>query len=382
MGFDVLLAGGTTNRLFGEDLMGCLVEVRIEQSLSEPTKFAVRFLDDIEDGKMVKASVPELKIGQLIAVAVDNGEGYAGLVRGPILRTKAQMTLGGPGSSFQVEGIDRRDELSRDFKEGNWTGRASDVAMLMLTPIYPGADVGGTTEMHDPMGNPLPQRGSDLDFLKKNAAENGFHFWVTYEGVAEIPGGTLTMREVAHWKESPPLQDGSPVGAPPVIPLGDSPTTIRYHVPQDQCPNITKFDLSRDGDAPNQVRTATQNTTDGGQDAVTETDPAAPLGGQGQTAASSQIPRFLPPRPQGNAQATRTINQAVLREAGFYVKAEVATTRYLLGSVLEPHQVVAVEGLGGPNGTTPFRVESVTHVINGQAHFMQAKLATNAEVPE
>ncbi len=89
----------------------------------------------------------------------------------------------------------------------------------------------------------------------------------------------------------------------------------------------------------------------------------------------------MAPQPQGNAQTTRTINEAALREAGFFVKAEVSTTRYLLTDVLEPHQVIGVEGIGGVNSATPFRVAEVTHVINGIAHLMDAKLETNAQIP-
>lgn len=382
MGFDLLLAGGTGNKLFSEALMGCLVEVRVEQSLNEPTKFGIRFLDDIEKGKMVKDSVAELKIGQLVTVAVRKGDGYAVLVRGPILRNKGKITLGGPGSEFQVEGVDRREELSREYREGSWAGRASDVATLLLSPVYPGPDMGQTTQPYDPTGNALPQRGTDLDFLTKNAAENGFNFWITYENVKEVPGAALLLREVAHWKESPPLQASPGPNLPAVIPLGKKPTTIRVNVPQDQCPNVTKFELSRDGDRPNQVRTATKNISDGGSDPVTATDASAPLGGAGQKPVESQVARFLQPKPQGDAPSARTVNEAALREAAFFVKAEVATTRYLLDGLLEPHQVVAVEGLGGSNAKTPFFVQEALHVINGQAHFIQAKLATNAEIPE
>jgi hypothetical protein len=87
-------------------------------------------------------------------------------------------------------------------------------------------------------------------------------------------------------------------------------------------------------------------------------------------------------RPQGNAQDARRRNQAALRDAGFFVSANISTTRYLLKGVLEPHQVVAVEGIGGPNAKTPFRVSQVTHVINGIGHFMDAKIETNVQLPD
>ena len=66
MGFDLLLAGGPDNPLFADDLLACLVEVRVEQSLDQPTRFAVRFQDDIENGALIKAGLPELQIGDLV----------------------------------------------------------------------------------------------------------------------------------------------------------------------------------------------------------------------------------------------------------------------------------------------------------------------------
>ncbi|MEP5807672.1 MAG: hypothetical protein ABJ310_19620, partial [Roseobacter sp.] len=103
-------------------------------------------------------------------------------------------------------------------------------------------------------------------------------------------------------------------------------------------------------------------------------------GGAGEGWAAQAPARFIPPRPQGDAQTVRQINAAALREAGFFIKGEVSTTRYLLRDILEPHQIVAVQGLGQSSGNVPFRVAEVTHVINGMAHFMDAKIETNAEV--
>jgi len=314
MGFDLLLAGGPGNTLFPGDLLSCLVEARVEQSLDEPTRFAVRFQDDIVDGKSQKAGLPELKIGALLTIAVSkgNGDDYTCLVRGPILDHDQELTLGGPGSWFEVQGVDRRDELARDYREGAWTGRASDVARLLLSPVYPQAEIDRTDEIHDAEENPLPQRGTDLEFLKKNASENGYHFWIVYEQVVQGPAG-LSLTEKAQWKASPKLQDSAGPGIPLPLPLGNDPVTLRYNVPQSQCPNVTKLKLTTEGDRPTQVRTSTLNTTDGGNDGMTVSDQASPLGDQGEGLAAHAPPRFIVPEPQGNAQAGRTINEAALR---------------------------------------------------------------------
>lgn len=382
MGFDLLLAGGPDNRLFGDDLLSCLVEVRVEQALDVPTRFAIRFQDDIQDGKLKKTGLAELQLGQVVAIVTDRGRGrYACLCRGPILEQESQATRGGPGSSLTVMGPDRRDELAREVRSQNWGGRASDVARLLLAPVYPLAEIDPTEELYDLNGNALPQRASDMEFLTRTAADNGFHFWIAYEGVAERPPANLSVTEIAKWKASPPLQTGLPAGAPPVLPLADDAVVLRYNVPPDQCPNLSRFTLAADGNRPSTAQAESRNLTDGGTDPVRTSDQAAPLGGQGQGLASRAPARQTMPRPQSGARATRRHSEAMLRDAGFFVSAEISTTRHLLKDILEPHQVVAVEGLGGANGHTPFRVKSVTHVINGIGHFMDAVIETNSQIP-
>jgi hypothetical protein len=380
MGFDLVIAGGPENRLFPEELMACLVEVRVEQTLDEPTRFAIRFQDDIVDGALRKASVPELQVGREVAVAVRAGDALQVLVRGPILGTQSQMTRGGPGSAYTVEGLDGRDALAREYREGSWTGRASDVVRLILSQRYPDSDVAATEEVHEERGNPLRQRGTDLDFVTTQARQNSYRFWIDYEASAIATGGqVLRVTERARWKPSPELQDSAPLPVPP-LPLGEDAVVLRYNTTPAQCPNVTRWEVRRDGTRPNRVNAATQSLDDGETDAVTGEDQASPMGGASQRAADAAGVRFIVPTPQGGASETRRVNMAALREAGFFVKAEISTTAHLLRAVLLPHQVVAVEGVGGRNGTTPFLVAEVTHVINGVGHFMDAKLETNAEV--
>jgi hypothetical protein len=382
MGFDLLLGGGPDNRLFSEELLSCLVEVRVEQSLDGPSRFAVRFQDDLEDGKLKKPGLAELQVGQIVSIVVERGTGqYACLCRGPILQHESRVTRGGPGSSFTVLGPDRRDELGRTERDQNWSGRASDVARLLISPVFALTDIDQTDEIYDLNGNSLPQRASDLDFLTRTSSDNGLHFWIAYSDAAQLPTGALAITETAKWKASPPLQTGLPAGLPPLLPLSDSSITLRHNVPHDQCPNVTSFALNGDGARPSSATASTTNLTDGETDGVETRDQAAPLGGGGQGLAQRAPARALRPRPQSGARNLRRRSEAALRDAGFFVSADVSTTRYLLKNVLEPHQVVAVEGLGGVNARTPFRVKSVTHVINGIGHFMDAVIETNAQIP-
>ena len=56
MGFGAVIALGENNSPLDADLMDCVAEVRVEQTLDDPAQFAVRFHEDIQDGRPRMAS--------------------------------------------------------------------------------------------------------------------------------------------------------------------------------------------------------------------------------------------------------------------------------------------------------------------------------------
>lgn len=360
--------------------MGCFVEARIEQKLDDPTTFAVRFHEDIRNGRQHVAGSREFAIDEIIAIAVEGRDGLRCLSRGPILESQTELTQGGPGSWFEVRGTDRRDLLAREYREGSWVGKASDVVMGMLSPVFDTVEKDDTSEPYTEQ-EPLAQRGTDLEFVKKAASENGLHFWISYEGT-RLTGSSLRITEVANWRASP--SEASFTGAPgaQVLQLAGTSLELRLNVDRERCPNLTKFQLGVDGARPTRLRASTMSTADGQIDTITVNDPRGAVGGEGETLPSIAGVRFLPPQSQGNAGSARTVAEAALREAGFFVTADVSTTRHLLEGVLTPHQIIRVRGIGNANERTPFQVTEVVHVINGASHYMDAKLRTNVQIPE
>ena len=69
MGFGAIIASGDNNELLAQDLTDCVTEVRVEQSLDEPTKFAIRFQEDLEDGEPRVMQSPELQCEQIVTHA-------------------------------------------------------------------------------------------------------------------------------------------------------------------------------------------------------------------------------------------------------------------------------------------------------------------------
>ena len=220
MGFGAIIATGTGNDPLSADITDCLIEVRIEQSLDEPTRYGVRVREDIADGKPMAANAPVLQVEQMLTIAVQlEDDSMLCLVRGPITDTTSQYTLGGPGSWYEVHGSDRRVELSRQCFQHAWEGRASDAANTIISGYGFDADIQETSKNYSTSTETLNQRATDLDFLKTIAKDNGFFFWVSYDLAPQglpSPGGQLSVTEKAHLKTSPFRAEG-PGGVLPSI---------------------------------------------------------------------------------------------------------------------------------------------------------------------
>ena len=132
MGFGAVIATGDRNVVLRDDLVNCLTEIRVEQSLDDPTRFAVQFENDICGGKFEVMDAPELQCGIMITIAVQVGSKLKCLVRGPITEASSDFMLGGPGSSYRIQGEDRRVELDRERVPRRWTGFASEAAEAIL----------------------------------------------------------------------------------------------------------------------------------------------------------------------------------------------------------------------------------------------------------
>ena len=181
MGFGAIVAIGENNTPLDEDLAGCIAEVRVEQKLDEPTQFAVRFIDDLEDGQLRHANDDRLAIDTIVTVIVEVGDalglpgarpdrraeerdddGRAGLV----VRDQRHGPARPPGPHLRAGDVDRAGRPT-------WRARSSARRSTLRTSrIRPGLREARET---------LNQRGTDLEFLTQIARQNNFHFWITYD---------------------------------------------------------------------------------------------------------------------------------------------------------------------------------------------------------
>ncbi len=390
MGFGAIIASGEKNKLLSDGLLDCITEVRVEQSLDDPTRFAIRFQEDLSDGEPRMGKAPELQCQQMITIAVQVGDAMKCLVRGPITNIKSSVMLGGPGSWYEVRGQDRRVELDRRSVRRAWTGRASDAAGTILGSKFDQVDAqetrivyGGQRVRGQPSTSTLNQRATDAAFVRQIARQNNLHFWLEHDCRLNAldPGGqSLKVVEKANFKASPPRPKDAPAGPVPVDQIKLVPTVtvkLRVNVEKEQCQNVTAFELTTDPERPNQFVGSAVDDRDLSEPSTSVTDPQAPINAGGRRFGGCQVPRDVSITTAGNQDELNARAESALTEAGWFVEATASTTAHMLGGVLMPHDVVEVEGLG-PVDSGAYQVKAVTHVINAADHFMDIELRRNA----
>jgi hypothetical protein len=390
MGFGAIIASGEKNKVLSDDLLDCLTEVRVEQSLDDPTRFAIRFQDDISGGEPRIRKAAELQCHQMITIAVQVGDAMKCLVRGPITNVKSSVMLGGPGSWYEVRGEDRRIELDRQSIRRAWTGRASDAAGAILGAKFDEVDVqetrivyGGQRVRGQPSTSTLNQRATDAAFIRQIARQNNLHFWIEYDcrlNGLEPGGQSLKVVQKANLKSSPPRPKGSSAGPVPVDQIKLVPTVavkLRVNVDQEHCQNVTAFELTTDPERPNQFAGTAVDDRDLSEPSTSVTDPQPPIDAQGRRFGGCVEPRDVSITTAGNQDELNARAESALTEAGWFVEGTASTTAHMLGGVLMPHDVIQVEGLG-PVDSGPYQIKAVTHVINAADHFMDIELRRNA----
>jgi hypothetical protein len=388
MGFGAIIASGEKNTLLRNDLVDCITEVRVEQSLDDPTRFAIRFQEDISGGQPHVKESPELGCGQMITIAVKVGVDIKCLVRGPITEREWSAMLGGPGSWYEIRGQDRRIEMDRQCRREPRSGRESDFAQAILLTTFDRACVQKTNLVYgqpngngEPLVETLNQRATDERFLCQIARRNNMHFWIEYDCSKgfDPTAKLLRVEEIANLRSSPlwleeagNLLDCQGITLNPKVNV-----TLRVNVEDERCQNVTAFKLTEDSERPSEFNGTAVDVRAGKIDPTDATDRQPPLAKRGKRIDSCGLKRDVCITTAGNVEELRRKASSALTEAGWFVEATASTTAHMLGGVLLPHDDVEVQGLGTEDGGF-YQVKAVTHVINAADHFMDLELRRNA----
>lgn len=356
--------------------MGWLAEIRVEQELNKPTKFALRFEDDLCGDGPAMAGRSEIAPNTMITVIAGAGNvPPVCLARGPIVRIRASNQLGGAGSWVEAHCETRQVEMDRVPVSAKWTGAHKGIVEGLLASYTFTPDVTDVEGTADEQEHQLNQSGTDLAFLNKMASEHGVDFWLTYE--AQVAGPAAVVTETAHFKISPPLAGALPgaLGGFSLFPSEDGPV-VRLNAVGDDCPTVNRFEAEADLERPTSGQVSTVDATTGGQvDQPTQADPDTQ--GDGPTVQSfGNVQRTITSSGPGGTEEQTRRQQAALRAAAWFVEGKATTSTEMLHAIVVPHEIIKVEG-AGPQLSIPYQVKAVTHVINGVAHLMDIKLRSN-----
>jgi hypothetical protein len=162
------------------------------------------------------------------------------------------------------------------------------------------------------------------------------------------------------------------------------PTTdvvLRVNVAKEKCQNLTGFELSQNAERPSRFQGSAidDRAVEAQSTSAQDTQPPIVEGGE---VLSSFAPaeRTLRLAVAGSPEELQIRSQAALTEAGWFVTASATTTAHMLRGVLQPHEVIQVEGLG-TRDSGAYQVSAVTHTINAANHNQEVQLRRNSIGP-
>lgn len=337
-----------------DETLGNAASVEVYESIGEPTSFRLHYALDITDGDLPLLKESALSAGAKIAVIAPVDAGLVCLVNGIVRGQEFHLQHGGEGSVLDVIGGDSTLAMDREDKATLWSDVTdSDAASAIIAQYGFIPDVEDTSAGHFEAKHVLVQRDTDLVFIRRLAARNGFLFWVTCDA---------ENVETAHFKPAP-LEDEP--AAELVLNLEDPPA------------NISGLEVTWDAEAPASASALQVDLNTGEElDGAVESSPLSALASQ-RFAAIGASPRSLhlavPVDDSGDLQAR---SEGALVEAELFVRARGQTTAVALGNVLRAHTVVTLRGAGSRH-SGKWLCHSVRHSLNAVEHRMEFQLVRN-----
>jgi hypothetical protein len=374
MGFGLYLTSGDLMAEIKADKTQWLVEARVEMELSRPTRFALRFEDDICEGKHEIADSDVFGKNTKVGLFVQLDAAVECLVFGPIAKIRSSSMLGGPGSWVEFHGEDRRIEMGRAGVQATYAGRSSLAVAGILRAYGFTPDVQDTLIEYDKQKNQLTQSSADLAFVEDVARRNNMEFWISYEATASPAGGVAKLTETANLRTSPERsQPGDVPKIATLIPEGGK--VLRVNSPAGKCPNVTKFDARINFEKPTAASGFVMSGTKE-KEVVAQIVSDATLVDPGRVVPVDGVKREAIAPPQITKDEAFLAQDAIVTEQSWFVEVDCSATLEQLDFIVRPHQIVRVEN-AGPGLSGAYQVMKATHVVTSTDHFMDFTIRAN-----
>jgi phage protein D len=344
-GVAVLVDGTKDDELTGR------AHVAVEQCFGEPTTFSLRLPLRIMGGDYPTLSDARIGPGSSITIVAETASARACLVHGPVCGQQITFVRGGAGNVVEVLGADESITLDREDKVKVFSQTTDDKAAKdVLTGAGLKADTEPTQASHSDDGRALVQAETDLQFLQRLAARNGYFLWFTSQEDGETTG---------HFR--PPDLAGAPVR---LAVNGAKPAFDRLQVGWDvERPTAAVAQASDSHDTPLIGGPVTSSPLK-----ALGTEPFASLAGPARTL------RLSYPADKGDELTARAT--AAVVEGSWFAHARAITTAGRAKAIVQPGTIVDLQGVG-KRLSGPWLCSHVRHDITASAHQMDVTLIRN-----
>ena len=340
------------NALPDPELMGS-GSIEVYERAGATTTYRLRYPVVVNDeGDLSMLADSRFDPGSEVSILVPVEDGNECLVKGPIHGHAMHLDHAAANSWVEIIGSDTSVAMNRESKVRVWADITdSDAISTVLSSYGYVPDVQSTAAGHAEDRHALVQRETDLEFIKRLARRNGYHFWVTCDS-----GGT----ETAHFRRSDLETEPA---ATFVINLEGS--------------NIDALDLQWDVERPTSIESSDIDPMTGSDiDGATTSSGNRALGSVSliEIATDTRSTRLTAPVDDSGDLHARS--SAVLGESEWFVQGTTNTTLARLGSLVRAHTVVTVSG-AGTRHSGDYYVTGVRHVIDSSQHRMEVELSRN-----
>jgi hypothetical protein len=359
--FDIII-GGTSADDFDVDI----VELEVEENADLPGAFAITLPVALNDDDYDTISDSRLAPLSNIAITAQASDGKTHcLIDGYVLAQQAHLDTGSARSTLKVWGQDAswlmntKDKAKEwpDVTDANVANEIFDDYGITPDPANLDDDDGPT---HTSDGATLMQRATDAQFLRSLARRSGKLFRVFCD---EQPGqrtGYFAMPDL----------DADPV--------------LTLVLNDDAAANVTTLDISFDVMRPSAVSAyqalfTDQSGDDTGAGGTVDDDglPDMDARGLAEVATDQGAVTAMLTTTAADADTLTQRSNALLRDAGWFVRCQGITDTDLLGAILRVGTIVELSAAGALYSGN-YLVWNVRHRITAHKHEMNFVLVRNA----
>lgn len=359
-GFTLLLDGDPMDERFA----GALSSLEVEENADLPDAIGLSLGVDRENGDYDFPNEPTLAPFASLAVVAAPPSGPAQCIfDGCVLSHRLHVGSGTTGSTLTVWGQDSSWLMNLEEKVREFVDVTDAQVAEQIFGEYGIAPADENTEDDSPAHtedrHSLMQRASDIQFLRSLARRSGKLCRVVCR---DQPGERTGIF-------ASPKLDADPVA------------TITLNDPERR--TVEELDFSWDVTRPSRVLASQalfDDDTPEGVSADTDDSGLDPLDARDLAAFAGRPMTVLLGGLADSGGELLLRNQAVLRDAGWFVRSEGETSVDRLGRVLRVGDIVQIDGVGSLNSGS-YLVWSVRHTIASDAHRMRFVLYRNAVGP-